>query len=159
MVELKTHKLWCQYNGCTHCGNSNGSGWENYSSHQTLYVLTFIGNWAYIYLLTLNKKRKMKIGGHGSSLWLLCLCVLCFVFCAASKTIQCSWVSPYFIFWKMKIMSYVFWQISSSIKSWPEKITTGKKRYCVSFFGQCSQMSPYFICWKMKIMSHLSTHT
>ena len=108
--------------------------------------------------LTRNKKWKLWVGWHGSSLWLLCLCVLCFVFCAASKTIQWSWVSPYFIFWKMKIMSYVFRQISSSIKLRPEKITTGKKRYCVSFFGQCSQMSPYFICWKMKIIRHLSTH-
>jgi hypothetical protein len=26
-------------------------------------------------------------------------------------------------------MSYVFWQVSSSIKLRPEKITTGKKRY------------------------------
>jgi hypothetical protein len=161
MVELKTHKLWCQYNGCTHRGNSNGSGRENYSSRQTLYVLTFIGKQAYIYLLPLkrNKKWKLWVGWHGSSLWLLCLCVLYFVFCAASKTIQCSQVSPYFIFWKMKIMSYVFWQISLSIKLRPEKIMTGKKRYCVSFFGKCSRMSPYFICWKMKIMRHLSTHT
>ncbi len=156
MVELKTHKLWCLYDGCTHCGNSNGSGRENYLSRKTLYVLTFIGKQAYIYLLTLNKNRKMKIMGrvarlifvvavsvcvvfcvlcclqnnlvflsvtifhmlknenyetsiyshlignekwkvwvrwHGSSWWLLCLRVLCFVFCAASKTIQCSWVS------------------------------------------------------------------
>ncbi len=163
MVELKTHKLWCQYDGCTHRGNSNGSGRENYSSRQTLYVLTFIlleSEPTSMYShLTRNKKWKLWVGWHGSSLWLLCLCVLCFVFCAASKTIQCSWVSSYFIFWKMKIMSYVFWQISSSIKLQPEKIMTGKKRYCVSFFGQCSQMSPYFICWKMKIMRHLSTHT
>ncbi len=238
MAELKTHKLWCQYNGCTHCGNSNGSGWENYSSHQTLYVLTFIGEWAYIYLLTLNKKQKMKIMGRVawlifvvvvsvsvmlcvlcclqnnpvflsvtifhilknenyelwflanffvnqittgknydrkkrycvsfltsvlichhisyvekwklwdiyllSSWWLLCLCVLCFVFCAASKTIQCSQVSPYFIFWKMKNMSYVFWQICSSIKLRLGKVCKEKKD-SVSFFGECSWMSPYFI--------------
>ncbi len=29
----------------------------------------------------------------------------------------------------MKIMSYVFWRVSSLIKLQPEKITTGKKRY------------------------------
>jgi hypothetical protein len=62
-----------------------------------------------------------RVGWHGSSFWLLCLCMLCFVFCAASKTIWCSWVSPYLIFWKMKIMSYVFWRVPSSIKLRPEK--------------------------------------
>ncbi len=103
--------------------------------------------------LTRNKKWKLWVGWHGSSLWLLCLCVLCVVFCAASKTIQCSRVSPYFIFWKMKIMSYVFWQISSSIKLRPEKITTGKKRYCVSFLASVLECHR----WKMKIMRHLST--
>ena len=78
--------------------------------------------------LTRNEKWKLWVGWHGSSYWLLCLCVLCFVFCAASKTIRCSWVSPYYlIFQKMKIMSYVFWQVSSSIKLQPEKIMTGKK--------------------------------
>ena len=44
--------------------------------------------------LTRNEKWKLWVGWHGSSCWLLCLCVLCFVFCAASKTIQCSQVSP-----------------------------------------------------------------
>ena len=44
-----------------------------------------------------------------------------------------------------------FQQISLLIILRLEKIMTGKKRYCVSFFGQCSRMSPYFICWKMKI--------
>ncbi len=153
MVELETHKLRCQYDGCTHRGNSNGSGQESYSSCQTLYVLTFIGIWAYIYLLTLNKKRKWKlwVGWHGSSLWLLCLCVLCFLFCAASKKIQCSWVSPYFIFWKMKIMSYVFWQISLSIKLQPEKITTGKKGTVLVFLAsvfECHHIS-YVEKWKL----------
>ncbi len=61
------------------------------------------------------------VGWHGSSCWLLCLCVLCFVFCAASKRNRCSWVSPFLIFWKMKIMSYVFWRVPSSIKLRPEK--------------------------------------
>ncbi len=73
------------------------------------------------------KKWKLWVGWHGSSCWLLCLCVLCFVFYAAFKTIQCSWVSPYFILKKMKIMSYVFWQVSLLIKLRQEKITTGKK--------------------------------
>ncbi len=78
--------------------------------------------------LTRNKKWKLWVGWHGSSCWLSCLCVLCFVFCAASKTIRCSPVSLYYlIFQKMKIMSYVFRQVSSSIKLQPEKITTGKK--------------------------------
>ncbi len=61
MVKLKTHQLWCQYDGCTHGVNSNGSGRENYSSHQTIYVLTLIGKWTYIYLLTLNKKQAMRV--------------------------------------------------------------------------------------------------
>jgi hypothetical protein len=61
MVELKTHKLWCKYDECTHCVNSNVSGWENYSSHQTLYVLTLIGKQTYIYLLTLNNKQAIRV--------------------------------------------------------------------------------------------------
>ncbi len=108
--------------------------------------------------LSRNKKCKLWVGWHGSSWWLLCLCVLWFVFCAASKIIQCSRVSAYFIFWKMKIKSYVFWQISSSIILQLEKNMTGKKRYCVSFFGQCSRMSPYFIFWKINIMSYVFWH-
>ena len=44
--------------------------------------------------LTRNEKWKLWVGWHGSSYWLLCLCVLCFVFCAVSKTIRCSQVSP-----------------------------------------------------------------
>ncbi len=76
--------------------------------------------------LTRKEKWKLWVGWHGSSCWLLCLCVLYFVFCAASKTIQCSQVSPYLIFWKMKIMSYVFRRVSLSIKLRPEKITIGK---------------------------------
>ena len=44
--------------------------------------------------LTRNEKWKLWVGWHGSSCWLLCLCVLCFVFCAVSKTIRCSQVSP-----------------------------------------------------------------
>ncbi len=101
MVELKTHKLWCQYNGCTHCVNSNNSSRENYLSHQTLYVLT----------LTLNKKQKMKIMGRVARLILLVVvsvCVLCFVFCAISKTIRCSRVSPISYFKKWKLWAMYF---------------------------------------------------
>jgi hypothetical protein len=64
-----------------------------------------------------------RVGWHSSSCWLLCLCVLCFVFCAASKTIRCSRVSPYLIFCKMKIMSYVFWRVPTFV----DQITTEKK--------------------------------
>ncbi len=35
-----------------------------------------------------------------------------------------------FIFWKMKIKSYVFWQVSSLMKLWPEKLQQGKKILC-----------------------------
>jgi hypothetical protein len=49
----------------------------------------------YIYLLTLNKKRKMKIMGKVARLILL---VVVFAFCASSKTIWCSRVSLYLIF-------------------------------------------------------------
>ncbi len=46
---------------------------------------------------TRNKKWKLWVGGHASSCWLLCLCVLCFVFYAASKTIRCYRVSLYYL--------------------------------------------------------------
>ena len=39
-------------------------------------------------------KWKLWVEWHGSSCWLLCLCVLYFVFCAVFKTIRCSQVSP-----------------------------------------------------------------
>jgi hypothetical protein len=65
-------------------------------------------------------QSRWRVGWHGSSCWLMCLCVLCFVFCAASKTIRCSRVSLYLIFWKMKIMSYVFWRVPLLIKLRPE---------------------------------------
>ncbi len=60
MMELKSHKLWC---------------------HQILYVLTLIGKWTYIYLLTHNKKRKMKIIARVAWLILLVVVSLCVVFC------------------------------------------------------------------------------
>ncbi len=74
----------------------------------------------------------MKIMGRVAWLILLVVVSVCVVFCVLCclQTIQCSRVSPYYlIFWKMKLMSYVFWRVSSSIKLQPEKITTGKKRY------------------------------
>ena len=94
--------------------------------------------------LTRNEKWKLWVGWHGSSCWLLCLCVLCFVFCAASKTIRCSWVSLYYlIFQKMKIMSYVFWRVSLLR---PEKKSTS----CLS--GGCA----IIITTGKKSSSHLS---
>ncbi len=104
--------------------------------------------------LTRNKKWKLWVRWHGSSWWLLYLCVLCFVFCAAFKTIQCSWVSPYFIFWKMKIMSFVFLQISSLINLRLEKITKGKKCNVLVFLAsvlECHHIS-YFEKWKLWAM-------
>jgi hypothetical protein len=53
-------------------------------------------------------------------------CVLCFVLPPKqSGVLECHYTISYFK--KMKIMSYVFRQVSSSIKLQPEKITTGKK--------------------------------
>ncbi len=107
MVELKTHKLWCQYDGCTHHGNSNGSGRENYSSCQTLYVLTYIGKWAYIYLLTLNKKRKMKIMGRVAWLIFVVVVSVCVVFCV----LCCLQNNPVFL-------SVTIFHILKKIKLW-----------------------------------------
>ncbi len=101
--------------------------------------------------LTRNEKWKFWVGWHGSSWWMLCLCVLWFVFCAASKIIQCSCVSPYFIFWKMKIMSYVFWKISSLIILWLENVMTEKKGTVLVFLAsvpECHHIS-YFEKWKL----------
>jgi hypothetical protein len=67
-----------------------------------------------------------RVGWHGSTCWLLCLCVLCFVFSAASKTIRCSRVTISHIL-KSEFMSYVFWRVPLLIKLRLEKITTGKK--------------------------------
>jgi hypothetical protein len=86
------------------------------------------------------------VGWHGSSCWLLCLCVLCFVFCAASKTIniffrlyvstaasktiRCSRVSLYYLIFQ-KHENYELC-ISSSFfvdQITTGKITTRKKRY------------------------------
>jgi hypothetical protein len=85
----------------------------------------------YIYLLTLNKKRKMKIMGRVARLILLVVVSVCVVFCVLCFLQK----NPMFLsvtishILKMKIMSYVFGQVSSSIKLRPEKITTTKKRY------------------------------
>ena len=98
--------------------------------------------------LTRNEKWKLWVGWHGSSYWLLCLCVLCFVFCAASKTIWYCRVSPYYlIFKKMKIMSYVFRRVSSlpenkdtvvcllGVRFW--RLRPEKKRYSRLSDGLC----------------------
>ncbi len=161
MVELKTHKLWCWYDWCTHRGNSNGSGRENYSSRQTLYVLTFIGKRAYIYLLTFNKKQKMNIIGRVARLIFVVVVSVCVVFCV----LCCLQNNPMFLSVTIfHILKNEINELCFLANFCVNQITTGKnydrkKRYCVSFFSQCSRMSPYFICWKMKIMRHLSTHT
>ncbi len=107
--------------------------------------ISYVEKWKLwdIYLLTLNKKWKMKIMGKVARLNIVVTVSVCVVFCvcAASKTIQCSRVSPYFIFWKMKIMSYVFWQISSSIKLRLGKITKGKKGLCKFFWWVFSNVT------------------
>ncbi len=74
------------------------------------------------------------------------VCVVFCVLCCLQNNPVFSSVTIFHIL-KMKIMSYVFWQISLSIKLRPEKNTTGKKKFCISFFCQCSRMSPYFICY------------
>ncbi len=105
--------------------------------------------------LTRNKKWKLWVGWHGSSCWLLWLCALCFVFCAASKTIRCSWVSPYFILTsiyshltrKEKWKLWVGWHGSSC---WLLCL-------CVLCFVFCAasktiRCSPYFRKWKLWAM-------
>ncbi len=77
--------------------------------------------------LTRNKKWKLWVGWHGSSCWLLFLCVLCFVFCAASKqssVLKCHHTILYFEKWKswaMFLASFFVDQITTG------KITTGKR--------------------------------
>ncbi len=131
MVELKTHELWCQYNGCTHRVNSNGSGQENYSSRQTLYVLTLIGKQTYIYLLTLNKKWKMKIMGTVAWLILLVVVSLCVVFCVLcflQNNLVFSSVTKSHI---LKNENYELYFLVGFFvnQTTTGKITTGKKRY------------------------------
>ncbi len=60
-------------------------------------------------------------------------------------------VSPYFIFWKMKIMNYIFWQISSLNKLWPEKLQQEKKGTVLGFLAsvlECHHIS-YVEKWKL----------
>ncbi len=55
-----------------------------------------------------REQSRWRVGWHGSSCWLLCLCVLCFVFCAASKqsgVIECHHIS-YFEKWKLWAMFF-----------------------------------------------------
>ncbi len=67
--------------------------------------------------------------GRVARLILLVVVSVCVVFCVFC----CLQNNPVFLsvtishILKMKIMSYVFWQVSLSIKLRPEKITTGKK--------------------------------
>jgi hypothetical protein len=51
------------------------------SSRQTLYVLTLIGKQTYVFLLTLNKKRKMKIMDGVARLIFLVVVFVCVVIC------------------------------------------------------------------------------
>ncbi len=60
---------------------------------------------------------------------------------------ECSRMSPYFIFWKMKILSYIFRQVSSLMKLWLEKITTGKK----------NTMLVYLVLWGNSFWYYLHT--
>ena len=70
--------------------------------------------------LTRNEKWKLWVEWHGSSCWLLCLCVLCFVFCAVSKTIRCSQVSP------ISISKNENYELCISAGFF---VTTGKKKF------------------------------
>ncbi len=101
--------------------------------------------------LTRNKKWKLWVGWHNSSLWLLCLCVLCFVFCAASKTIQCSQVSPYFIFWKNENYELCFLANFFVDQIMTGKNTTGKKAtvlFVLAGVLECHHIS-YVEKWKL----------
>ncbi len=123
MVELKTHKLWCQYNGCTHRGNSNGSGRKNYSSRQTLYVLTFIGRRAYIYLLTFNKKWKIKIMGRVARLIFVVVVAVCVLFCVLCCLQNNPLFSSVTIFHILKSENY---ELCFLANFFVNQITTGK---------------------------------
>ncbi len=96
-------------------------------------------------------QSRCRVRWHGSSCWLLCLCVLCFVFCAASKNnpvFLSVCPSPYLIFWKMKIMSYVFWRVPSLINLQPEKTIQPEKRYSHLAVGwNKSQITQSLFCW------------
>ena len=119
--------LLCQFLGCTHCVNSNDSSQENYSSHQTLYVLT----------LTLNKKRKMKILGRVARLILLVVVSVCVVFCVLCCLQNNPVVSSvtYLIISKMKIMSYVF--------RWVSSLLPGKNKVLVVCLAGCAVVSVF----------------
>ncbi len=65
MVELKTHELYKYF---SHQQQPASSGQDNYYSRRTLYVLTLIGKQNYIYLLTLNKKRAIRVSRQTPSI-------------------------------------------------------------------------------------------
>ena len=73
------------------------------------------------------------VGWHGSSCWLLCLCVLCFVFCAVSKTIRCSQVSP------ISISKNENYELCISAGFF---VTTGKKKFQSSVWRVRDQLRP-----------------
>ncbi len=121
--------------------------------------ISYVEKWKLwdIYLLTLNKKWKMKIMGKVARLILVVAVSVCVVSCV----LCCFQNNPVFssvtIFHILKNENY---ELCFLANFFVHQITTGKnykrkKRYCVSFFGECSRMSPYFIFWKMKIMSYV----
>ncbi len=85
-----------------------------------------------------------------------CVCVCCgLCLCCLQNNPVFSCVTLFHILKNENYEICFFFQISLLNILRLEKIMTGKKRYCVSFFGQCSWVSPYFIFWKMKIMSYV----
>ncbi len=84
----------------------------------------------YIYLLTLNKKRKMKIMGRVARLILLVVVSVCVVFCVLCFLQNNPVFSSVTISHILKNENYeiYFWRVSSLIKLRPEKITTTKKK-------------------------------
>ncbi len=75
-------------------------------------------------------QSRWRVGWHGSSCWLLCLCVLCFVFCTASKTTGVT-------------ISVIFWYELCFLEgSFVNHIMTWKKRYsCLAVGWNQSQIT------------------
>ncbi len=98
--------------------------------------------------LTRNEKWKLWVGWHGSFYWLLCLCVLYFVFCAVSKTIQCSQVSPISILknenYELCILAGFF--ITTEKKKVPVVCLAG-----VSVFGSGGKLAIFFCGGKFSL--------
>jgi hypothetical protein len=74
-----------------------------------------------------------------------------------SGVLECHHIS---YFEKMKIMSHVFWQISSSIKFQPEKNPTGKKGTVLVFLPMFSNVTIFHTLkhenYEISIYSHLT---